>query len=295
MEHFNHNGTTVTTRIGELEKALKDANSFEDFHAGPLSDRLRDTILQQADNARIISFDIFDTVLWRDDQSELARFADVARAFAARMPGYEPRAWLTARIFSASHAYQMSEMIENTTEGRLRDIALNLMHALRIPGDRHQAADLWCRTELEVETAQLRIAPFIDRLIDTLVARGKTVIFLSDMYLQADQIRQLLDNLGFDMGRVKRLISTADERVNKRSGTIFPRLAREMDAQPDDFLHIGDSLTSDFVMPIRAGWAARHLPVPQAAQVRRRESHFQSCATLFGRRQTALPMAVPTL
>lgn len=295
MKHVNHDAATVMTCIGALEQALKDADSFDNFHGGGLSDRLRDAILQQADDARIVSFDIFDTVLWRDDRSELARFADVARAFADRMPGHDPRAWLTARIFSASHAYQMSEMIENTTEGRLRDIALNMMHALRIPGDRHQAADLWCRTELEVETAQLRVAPFIDRLIDMLVARGKTVIFLSDMYLQADQIRQLLDNLGSDMGRVTRLISTADERVNKRSGTIFPRLAREMDAQPGDFLHMGDSLTSDFVMPIRAGWAARYLPVPHAVQVRRRESHFQSCATLFGQRQTALPMAVPTL
>lgn len=293
MQHFNRNSATAITPIGALEQALKDAAGFEDFHATPASDKLRDAIMQQAEGVRVVSFDIFDTVLWRDDQSELTRFADVARAFAERMPGHDPRAWLTARIFGASHAYQMSEMIENTTEGRLRDIALNIMHAMRIPGDRHQAADLWCQTELEVETAQLRVAPFINQLIDKLTARGKTVIFLSDMYLQADQIRRLLDNLGFDMGRVARLISTADERLNKRSGTIFPRLAREMDVPPNKFLHMGDSLTSDFVMPIRAGWTARYLPVPHATQIRRRESHFQSCAALFGRRQTFLPMAVP--
>lgn len=295
MEHFNYDGTTVTTRIGALEQALKDAESFEAFHASPLSDTLRDAILDQAEDVRILSFDIFDTVLWRDDRSELARFADIARVFAERMPDHDPCAWLTARIFSASHAYQMSEMIENTTEGRLRDIALNMMHAMRIPGDRKKAAELWCQSELEVEATQLRVAPFIDQLIDTLVARGKTVIFLSDMYLQADQIRHLLDDMGFDMKRVTRLISTADERVNKRSGTIFPRLARDMDAHPKDFLHMGDSLTSDFVMPLQAGWAARYLPVPQANQARRRESHFQSCARLFGRRQAPLPMAVPTL
>lgn len=295
MEQFRHDGATVTTHIGALEQALNYSASFESFYAGPLSNKLRDDILRQAEDAQIISFDIFDTVLWRDEQSELARFAVVAQAFSDRLPGHDPRSWLTARIFGASHAYQMSEMVEGTTEGRLRDIALNMMHAMRIPGDRHEAADLWCQTELEIEAAQLRISPFIDRLIDALVAQDKMVILLSDMYLQADQIRQLLDSLGFSMDRVARLISSGDERVNKRSGTIFPHLMRDMGAQPGDFLHMGDSLTSDFVMPIRSGWAAQYLPVPLAVQEKRRENHFQSCATLFGQRQTALPMAVPTL
>lgn len=294
MQHFSHEGTTVTC-VGAPEQALKDAASFEDFHASPVSEELRTAILRQAGTAQIVSFDIFDTVLWRDEKSELERFADIARAFADRLPGHDARAWLMARIFSASHAYQLSEVIEGTTEGRLSDIALNMMHAMKIAGDRHEAARLWCQTELEVETRQLRIAPFIDRLITQLVAEGKQVIFLSDMYLQADQIRRLLDNLGFDMSRVKRLISTADERVNKRSGTIFPRLAREMDVPPEAFLHMGDSLTSDYAMPLRAGWAARYLPVPRAVLAQRRESHFQACETLFGRRQIVLPMAVPTL
>ncbi|MBS1301789.1 hypothetical protein [Loktanella sp. SALINAS62] len=295
MQDLNQIGTTVITRIGALEQALKDAASFEDFHASPASERLRDAIMDQASSAQIVSFDIFDTVLWRDDKSELERFAYIARAFTGRMPGHDARAWLAARIFSASHAYQMSEIVDGTTEGRLSDIALNMMHAMRVAGDRQEAARLWCQTELEVETRQLRVAPFIDQLISQLVADGKQVIFLSDMYLQADQIRQLLNNLAFDLGRVTRLISTADERVNKRSGTIFPRIFREMDLQPGAFLHMGDSLTSDYIMPIRSGWAARYLPVPRATLIKRRESHFQCCATMFGRRQTSLPMAAPAL
>jgi FMN phosphatase YigB (HAD superfamily) len=97
------------------------------------------------------------------------------------------------------------------------------------------------------------------------------------------------------MNRITRLISTADERVNKRSGTIFPRLMAQMDVPAAGFLHMGDSFTSDFRKPLEAGWAARHLPVPRKVLAERRESHFKTCEAIFGRRQIALPMAAPTI
>jgi predicted HAD superfamily hydrolase len=298
MQHFPSLDQSPVMHFGKAEKALRDAESFEKFYNGPMSDALLDRILKQSERVKVVSFDIFDTVLWRDSRSELERFADIAARFIEKAgPAAVPdqRACLVARITCALNAYQLSEIIDQTTEGRLRDIALNIMHTLRVSGDRRQLAELWCQAELEVESEQLRIAPFIDDLINRLTAMDKQIIFLSDMYLQADQIGILLERAGVDMNRVARLISTADERVNKRSGTIFPRLTAQMDMFASDFLHMGDSFTSDFRKPLEAGWSARHLPVPQKVLAERRESHFQTCEAFFGRRRIALPIAAPTI
>ena len=284
--------------FGVLEQAILGAEGFEAFHETAQSDALLAGILDQAQDAEVVSFDVFDTVLWRDGKSELERFHDVATRFAAQLTGaptLTARACLTARLTCASHAYQLSEMVEHTTEGRLTDIALNMMHALRLEGDRAAWAEKWCETEIEIETEQLRIAPFIDDLIDRLVDMDKQVIFVSDMYLQADQIQTLLENCGCDMSRVAQLISTADTRINKRSGTIFPYLSKMMDIEPEEFLHMGDSLTSDFRKPIEAGWAARYLPVPRKLLQERRDSHFKTIETVFGQRKLPLPMSVPTV
>lgn len=282
-------------KFGAIESLVESAKDFEAFYESDAAETLRDQILDQSTSVKVISFDVFDTILWRDAKSELARFADMAERFKRHMPDLTQASCVTARVLCAYNAYQLSERIEDTTEGRLYDIAMNIMHALRLEDDRLDKAQEWTETEIEIETEQLRLSPFLDDLIDRLKADGKKIMFLSDMYLQEDQIHLLLEKAGCRMDRVDWLISTADIRVNKRSGTVFAHVTEDLDLRPQDILHMGDSLQSDFRNPAAAGWKTRYLPVPIALRKQRRESHFETCDRLFGDRQFTLPMSVPAI
>lgn len=290
-------------RISKMEllsvpsQGLDSIQSLE-HHAGEPIDSAYGSILAKSKNVNVVSFDVFDTVLLRDEKSELERFWDISNRFVqkhGKRLQLDAVSCLTARIQSASHAYQLSEKVQGTTEGRLADIALNMMRALRVKGDHHKLANQWSDCELEVESEQLRLSPFVDGLIDQFVRQDKTIIFLSDMYLEGERIVDLLGRSGCNMSRIDHVISTADCRINKRSGTVFSHIEKKLNLAPYDFLHLGDSLASDFKRPIEAGWLAHHLPIPQKALQARRESHFNICERVFSERNLALPMSVPAV
>lgn len=289
-------------RFGQIEQHLYLSTDFDDFFASQHAIDLSQKMISRMEQVDTLSFDVFDTVLLRNGISELERFLEISTRFMTkaqeRDPGFShtTRSCLMARIQSASSAYQLSKRLQNTTEGRLKDISLNIMRSLRLPPEQAaEMAKLWCDVELEVEIEHLRVSAFADDLITQAVAAGKQIIFISDMYLDAKQIRHILEGCGFDMTRVSQLISTADTILNKRSGTIFPMLVNQLQMSPSRILHIGDSFVSDFHRPITAGWKAQHLPIPERLVKARIESHETTCAMVFGSKNFPLPMSKPSL
>ena len=286
--------------FGEYEEGLAASDSFAAFFAGPISLRLRDNLVARLDTIDVLSLDIFDTVLLRDEKSELERFHDIAVRFAglsevrAVFPALSSRTALTARLNCARTAYQMGERVEGTTEGRLDQIAALMMQVLRAPAERRVAlADIWCATELAVEGEQLRASTFALDLARIANAAGKRVILVTDMYLDEEQVRMLLAQCGADPRQFHAISSSADTIVNKRSGTIFPYLNSKLSMVPDRVLHLGDSYVSDYLQPCLAGWQAQHLPLPRKTIDARIASHELICETQFGARNFQLPINKP--
>lgn len=283
---------------GHFERHLASAPDFTSFFSSAVAAEFAAHLDTRLRPIRMLSLDVFDTLLLRDHRSELERFADVAHRFASRLPAGSPsaRACLTARIEAAHAAYAHAAPVQGTREGRLADIAQTIMSALRLPLRDHAAAvEDWIAAELEVEAEQLVLSPFITGLIDRATKAGKRIILLSDMYLDAAQISVLLRQKGFDPSRVEAVISSADITLNKRSGTVFAHLERQFDLTGSQILHVGDSLASDFRAPIAAGWQAQFLPVPRRLLERRLESHRRTASALFGDADFPLPMAQPAL
>lgn len=283
---------------GYFERHLADAPDFAAFFASPAATEFAAFLDARLQPLRMLSLDVFDTLLLRDHRSELERFADVARRFAAGLPDGSPsaRACLIARIEAAHAAYAHAVPLQGTREGRLTDIAETMMSALRLPPQDHaRHVQNWIAAELATEVEQLALSPFATALIDRAARAGKRVILLSDMYLDAGQITLLLKQKGFDPSRLEAVISSADLTLNKRSGTIFAHLERQFDLEGHQILHLGDSLGSDFRAPLAAGWQAQFLPIPDKLLSRRLDSHRKTATALFGDADFPLLMAQPAL
>jgi predicted HAD superfamily hydrolase len=122
---------------------------------------------------------------------------------------------------------------------------------------------------------------------------GKTVILITDMYMHAEHVADLLARLGIAAERYDRLFSSADLKVSKASGRIFAHVEAALGREPEAFLHLGDSLRGDFANPRRRGWAAQHLPVGPAALALRQADHARTAADLEARHGFCPDIAPP--
>ncbi|WP_226583466.1 HAD family hydrolase [Acuticoccus sediminis] len=275
-------------RMGPLERAISDAPDMAFFVADPTSAGwLTDEIERRLGDgpSRILSIDVFDTLLMRDDSSELTRFreigalmvGEVARAGGPAIPEIEG---LVARHLGTRASYRAGTRIAQCREGALDEIHRTASRLL--VGD-ERYAEAFVALELDYEVGRVAPNPLLAALAARHRARGGRVLLLSDMYLRAAHIERLLAASGIAADQYDALLSSADTKVSKASGGIFALAEEMMDATPGDFVHLGDSRRGDVYNPIERGWTALHLPIPNAQIERRRADHTATAVDLAER------------
>lgn len=226
------------------------------------------------DEKTVFSLDVFDTLLLRDNSSELERFFEFGGAMSAlharvsKRQGFNPIDGFLARHMGTKASYRASARVMGAREGSLNEIHLTASRLLGLDDD---WAPRFVESEIACEAKRIAPNPFLMDYVREVKARGNPVILLSDMYFHADHIRSLLKALDVDDGLFDRIYSSGDEKISKASGLIFKKVAHHLKA--NSFFHIGDSFRSDFANPVRMGWSAMHLPLARSDIMRRRESH----------------------
>ncbi|BBK43981.1 hypothetical protein STVA_40010 [Allostella vacuolata] len=215
---------------------------------------------------RLISVDVFDTLLLRGTRPEMTRFADVAKAQAAALARRgipaDADALYAARLVAARTAYRLIRTVEGEREGRLDLILEMVCAALRLDP---ALAPLLAEVEFDCEVAELRGNAELAGVLNRHRAAGRRVLFASDMYLPAELIGRLigrlLPQLELDGG-----YSSADLGVTKRGGGLFRVLMAREGVEAPSILHMGDSETADVATPRGLGIHVLHTPRPASWQ-----------------------------
>jgi FMN phosphatase YigB (HAD superfamily) len=224
----------------------------------------------------VLSLDVFDTFLLRNDKSEARRFREIAqlareRVFAAL--GQSAKSlpddldFLTARTDATALCYRTRQPVEGCREGHIRDILRTAAGSLGFPPG---ADAVMLEAELDYEAANLTLNLALVDVGREFRARGGRTILLSDMYLGKDEITAIirrLDPPSLDL--FDDVFSSADHVLSKRSGRIFKLVEQKFDAMPEQFFHIGDAFEGDVYQSKKAGWGALHFPVSVAEHARR--------------------------
>ncbi|MFL5298128.1 MAG: HAD family hydrolase [Phenylobacterium sp.] len=219
--------------------------------------------------AKCLSLDVFDTLLLRNGKSERRRFWEISGLWAdwLSQAGCAPKAQVEdvfkARLRAAQICYSCGPLVLSTQEGRLDNIVEISLSLLGLPPT--EAAKL---AELEIlyEADNTTLNPLVAELVAHYRETGGSVILVSDMYMPAREIVELLRLRGLPEDYADRIFSSADTVVNKRTGTIFNDIAGKLGLEPETFFHVGDNFRSDYAMPRLFGWAAQHLPIPWAEE-----------------------------
>lgn len=259
----------------EMSAASDRAKLFSD---ACFQEKLNLRLLEMCAGVKVISVDVFDTLLWRDDSSEATRFYEIAALMANIANKNIARKVRQIDAFVARHlgvkvSYRASDRVSGAREGSLTEI--HKVASRLMVGDLSLSEEFVC-AEIDYEKEKLTRNEFLYDFIKRMKCDGYRIAILSDMYMHQDQIELLLQHVGIIDADYDLILSSADTKVSKASGGIFPIAEKRLDCRPNEFLHLGDSYLGDFRRPLQRGWRAMHLPIPVTSVSRRRADHVRT-------------------
>ena len=211
--------------------------------------------LKQAENADVVSFDIFDTVLTRVLECPIDVFAYVERELLAQ--GLPAKGFAKIRFDAENRARAVAWNATKAEETTFNEIYQQVQNAPQLAGASNVVE---AAREAEIQAEQIACVPIADQveLIKRLKAAGKTIIFVSDMYLSQAQIQAILAYNQMD-SLCEHLFVSSEYNKTKHTGKIWD-VVRQYIPATQRILHIGDNVHSDVEQPQKADIDTLHYP-----------------------------------
>jgi FMN phosphatase YigB (HAD superfamily) len=232
--------------------------SFVSDHGSPLSE-IAD-FLEATDRIKVISTDVFDTLLLRNVRSERSRIMMGERLFSFLLA---QRGWnisadvlFDSRLRAQRLAFRGLVLRGIAGEVRLVDIIERQLVLLGLP---KSLVTERIRIELQIEKRSL-VAN--ERLASVLRARknaGARIVAVSDTTLPAGAVRELITHF-HGSSLVDHVYSSADEALTKRDGGLFVAVAKAENVELGQMVHLGDDLHADVKTPLAQGITVYHTP-----------------------------------
>lgn len=200
-----------------------------------------DKVAQAAINARLVSFDLFDTLLLRPFLHPSG-----ARAYLA---------FLVEQQFGVQDFARLRENSESAARvqtGRDVDLDTIYLHLAKLPELRGIPVDKIRELELATEHRLLRPRQAILDVAIRLARAGTTVIAVSDMYFRPKNLRDLMPaSVSAVLERIHVSCDNGWRKDNQHAWQQLPQTEKVPAAQ---WLHIGDNEHSDIQIPQSLGF-----------------------------------------
>ena len=206
-----------------------------------------------ADTPVVLStFDVFDTLLTRLVCLPRSLFLLVGeKAWTQQLWDLRPHEFAELRIAAEAD----SRLLSDAQESNLEEIYLTLR---RMSGRDEAALRRIMALEIAEEEAHLIALPWAAALIKREREAGRTIGFISDMYLPGAVIRGWLVRHGLCQTE-DRLWVSCEQRATKRTGALFRKVAAETGASFTEWRHFGNDQAADIAAPQRLGIAATYI------------------------------------
>jgi len=217
-----------------------------------LSD-LRDAVKNS--KYKVISFDLFDTLVRRKVMAPEHVFWTIAEIFAERV-GDRSLVW---------HFYDARHHAGNLAQHRCRqdgreDATLREIYqtfAAMVPEARNRVEELM-ELEMQEERRVLEPYPFGRNLYEAAKDAGKRIVISSDQYLPHEFLSALLKEFGYVDH--EHFLLSGDSGILKTTGSMYEWLPMLLGVERQEIFHIGDNPYVDYEVAIRKGLDAAISP-----------------------------------
>ncbi len=198
----------------------------------PAEDVIAQIVEVGADSSnKVISFDVFDTLLFRPYNKPSDLFLHLEKKYAkGNFAGIRINAERVART--------------KIREGE--EITLGDIYAL-MPSD----MQFLMQKEVELEKEKLFADDKNKSLFDYFRNAGRKIVLTSDMYLSSSVISDALSKNGIE--GYHKIYLSSEVKKTKRTGNLFKHICDDLKIKPNELVHIGDNEQSDWLVPKELG------------------------------------------
>ncbi|MBQ7286707.1 MAG: HAD-IA family hydrolase [Candidatus Gastranaerophilales bacterium] len=190
---------------------------------------LLERIKSKIKKAKVVSFDIFDTLLVRPYIRPIDLFEHMERALDCKGFALERRD---------------AERRTRIRHRELEDITFDMIYDEIDEEFKHLK-----QKEMDWEEMVLRPNPELKQVYDYTKKLNKKIIIVSDMYMPSKFLRRVLRKNGFK--DFDKLYVSGEIGKMKVFSTLYQHVLDDLHIKPQDILHIGDNVKSDFENPLK--------------------------------------------
>lgn len=206
-------------------------------------------LYDKIDNYEVISFDVFDTLVKRDVKEPKVVFNIIEK-----------------KINNSSFARDRIEAEKKARLFKKEEITLDdIYQCMPAYYDKIKIKKIEIETEIELSVPNKDLLPFYNYCTSQ-----KKVILISDMYLDKNTIKKILEKCGF-LNYIKLYVSS-EFGVTKCNGNLFHIAIQDMKIKKDKLLHIGNSFRADYLSAKKNGIHSIKLPTYKNRMIYKRTS-----------------------
>lgn len=205
----------------------------------------------QADDIKVISFDVFDTLICRPVEAPADLYAFLEIAVIEELGG----------LADGFAKVRLNAEVTVRKGSDLGEITLDMIYDYiqKFYGISKEKTEKIKSIELDLEANAVRQRPFGHWLFDIAKQSGKRVVLISDMYLPYHALERMLENCGYGKESYESLFVSSDYGARKKEGELFDLVIPVIGVKPEEILHVGDNVVADIEQPRKRGMKAFRL------------------------------------
>lgn len=192
---------------------------------------------------KVISFDIFDTLVFRDVSHPNVIFKQLGKKQYVRKIFEDASTFQKLRVEAESKARKENSQLE--------EITLSLIYD-QLPLTSKQKKEL-IKREIELEYQSLYVNKQIEKWISLAIKYDKKVILISDMYLTPLQIEYVALSKIKNRKKISNVFVSNEYNATKATGNLYSKVLDSLHINNSELLHIGDNTHADYTMAKQRG------------------------------------------
>lgn len=199
------------------------------------------------ENIKVISFDIFDTLVERPSIYP----SDIFYLLNNK-----------SKNIIKGNFYDIRKSIEEEAVKNKYDVNISIYEIYDYIAEKYKLSEEEKNTlidlEINLELNLIQARKKIKDIYDFALSKNKKIICASDMYLTIDVIKNILVKNGYL--NIDKIYISCEEKKRKDDGTLFKLILEKENISPYEILHIGDNEVSDVEIPLKYGILSFHIP-----------------------------------
>ena len=209
-----------------------------------------------SDKCKVVSFDVFDTLVLRNVYAPTDLFHLLDREYEKVFELTSYNRFQLMRIAAENvcrkRVFEAHKEFEDITLDEIYDTIADLYNL------DYQRLCFLKEKELELEYEFCIPRQTGKELLELAKYSGKKIVCTSDMYLSKEAIQKILVNC--DYVGIEDVFVSSETRLGKYTGNVYKLLPVWLNCKKDEIIHIGDNLRTDIEKANANGIKAYHLP-----------------------------------